>query len=126
MFSSGTVTSSNASSTGFWYGDIVRCTRATEYPRVSASTRKAVMPPWARFPGSVTAKTSAKSAESPPVMKCFRPLITHASPAPFIARVWIRVASEPAPGSVRAKHVTLSARIKGKRYFSRWGPVQSR
>ena len=104
---------------------MVRWTRVTEYPGVSASTRNAVMPPWARLSGSVTAKTRAKSALSPPVMKCFRPLIVHVPRSLLTPRVWIRVASEPAPGSVSAKQVTLSARISGNRYFSRCAVVQS-
>ena len=93
---------------------------------MSASTKNAVIPPCARFSPSVTANTSAKSAWSPPVMKCFRPLITHVPPSWRTAFVLIRVASDPAPGSVSAKQVTLSARISGNRYFSRCSSVQSR
>ena len=83
------------------------------------------MPPRARFSWSVTANTSAKSAASPPVMKCLRPETIH-EPLERMALVWMRVASDPAPGSVSAKQVTFSARIKGSRYFSRWAGVQSR
>jgi hypothetical protein len=64
------------------------------------------MPPCARLSGSVTANTSAKSADSPPVMKCLRPLMIQVARSVFVAFVCIRVASEPAPGSVSAKQVT--------------------
>ncbi len=92
---------------------------------MSASTKNAVIPPRARFSGSVTANTRAKSAESPPVMKCLRPETIH-EPLVLMAFVLIRVASEPAPGSVRAKQVIFSPRMSGSRYFSRCSGVQSR
>src|SRR5881409_3920120 len=57
------------------------------------------MPPRARFSGSVTANTRAKSALSPPVMKCLRP-DTIQVPLVLMALVWMRVASEPAPGDL--------------------------
>ncbi len=71
-------------------------------------------PPSAPCSLSVTAKTMTKSASLPPVMKVFSPLMTHSSPS---RRALVRMAraSEPAPGSVMAKHDTLSPLIVGTR-----------
>ncbi len=76
------------------------------------------MPPAARFSLSVTAKTTAKSAWAPFVMKCFRPFSTH-SPPSSTAVVRMAWASDPASGSVRAKHMVFSARTRGGTYLSR-------
>ena len=71
-------------------------------------------PPSAPFSLSVTAKTMTKSASLPPVMKVFSPLITHSSPSrPALVRM--ARASDPAPGSVMAKHDFLSPLIVGTR-----------
>src|SRR6266540_3272289 len=74
---------------------MVRWIRVTSNPGVSLSTKNAVMPPRARLSGSVSANTSAKSAWSPPVMKCLRP-DTIQDPFVRMAFVWMAVASEPA------------------------------
>jgi hypothetical protein len=81
---------------------IVPSTRVTLNPGVPRSTRKAVMPPRARFAASFTAITSTTSARCAPLMKCLRPFSTHPS-AVFSARVRIACESDPASGSVRPK-----------------------
>ena len=80
----------------------------------SRSTRKHVTPPSAPFSLSVTANTMTKSASLPPVMKVFSPLMTHSSPS---RRALVRMAraSEPAPGSVIAKHDLRVPSIVGRR-----------
>jgi hypothetical protein len=74
---------------------------------------KALMP---RRPasGSVTAKTIATCAFCPEVMNCLAPLTTHRLPWRR-ARVLIAAASEPACGSVRQKHDSISPRAIGTR-----------
>ena len=76
------------------------------------------MPPLARFSLSVTANTSATSARAPFVMKCFVPLMTH-SPPSSRAEVRMDWASDPAPGSVRAKQIVVSPRTSGSTNFPR-------
>ena len=71
-------------------------------------------PPLAPFSWSVTAKTSAKSASFPPVMKVFSPLMTHSSQTRTDG-ARIAVASEPAPGSVMAKQERRSPLMVGNR-----------
>ncbi len=51
---------------------------------------------------------------SPKVMNVFSPLITHSSPS-RTAEVRMLRASEPAPGSVIAKQLTLSPLMVGRR-----------
>ena len=67
-------------------------------PSVSRSTRKAVIP----LPSS-RAKIVNRSAQPPLVMYCLAPLSRNASPSSVgRAVVWMFMASDPAPGSVRA------------------------
>jgi hypothetical protein len=74
-----------------------------------------VTPPSAPFSLSVTANTMTKSASLPWVMNVFSPLITHSEPS-LRAEVRIALASEPAPGSVIAKHEMRSPAMVGRRY----------
>ena len=76
------------------------------------------MPPVARSSRSVTANTTATSACAPLVMKCFVPFSTHESPS-WTAVAAMACASDPAPGSVSAKHIVVSPRTSGGTYFSR-------
>jgi hypothetical protein len=80
---------------------------------VSVGTIKALMPlrPAA---GSVTAKTIATCAFWPEVMNCLVPLSTQRLPW-RLALVLIAAASEPAPGSVRQKHDSISPAAIGFR-----------
>jgi hypothetical protein len=73
-----------------------------------------VTPPFAPFSGSVIAKTMAKSASFPPVMKVFSPLMIQSVPS-LRADVLIALASDPAPGSVIAKQDLRSPEIVGRR-----------
>ena len=99
---SGTKQSSNVRSASLIASEpIVVSTRVTLNPGVPRSTRNAVMPPRARFAGSVTAITSTTSARCAPLMYCLRPLRIQ-PPSPRVARVRIAAASEPASGSVSA------------------------
>ena len=81
---------------------------------IERSTRNAVDPVCAFSPGEVIATTMAKSASLPPVMKVFSPLITQSSPSRR-AVVLMFAASDPAPGSVIAKHESRSPSIVGSR-----------
>jgi len=64
------------------------------------------------------AKTMVKSASLPPVMKVFSPRMTQSEPS-LRALVLIAVASEPAPGSVIAKHEIRWPSMVGSRYSCR-------
>ena len=64
--------------------------------------------------GSVTAMTTATSAERPEVMKHFVPLRTYRSPC-RTARVFWLAASEPAWGSVRSMQAIASPLAIGRR-----------
>ena len=86
--------------------------RSMVTPGVSMSTRKQVMPPRARFSGSVTAMTWAKSEKPALLMKRLVPFSTQWSPS-STARVFMPAGSPPASGSVWAKHATFSPRITG-------------
>ena len=72
------------------------------------------MPPRAPLARSVTAKTIAKSASLPLVMKTFSPFKIHESPS-LTAVMWMLPASDPAPGSVSAKHDRRSPLIVGSK-----------
>src|SRR5579862_2656908 len=64
--------------------------------------------------GSVTAKIIATCAVEPEVMNCFVPLSTQRLPG-RLALVLRAAASEPAPGSVRQKHESMSPAAIGFR-----------
>ena len=82
------------------------------------------MPPALRsaFAGSVTAKTMHHSAVGALVVQSFRPVIFQPSPD-RTARVLIMLASEPAPGSDRPKHIDVSPVIMPARHFWRASAV---
>src|SRR5579872_5299689 len=64
--------------------------------------------------GSVTAKIIATCAVEPEVMNCLVPLSTQRLPC-RLALVLIAAASEPAPGSVKQKHDSISPAAIGFR-----------
>ena len=88
----------------------------TENKKIQDTTRKQVTPPfWGGLLRSVTAKTMAKSASLPPVIKTFCPLMTQCLPS-LTAVVRMAEGSEPAPGSVRAKQDLRVPSMVGMRY----------
>ena len=85
-------------------------------PGLFISTMKVVMPLLPLL-GSVLQKTMAKSEMGAAVMKHLRPLMIQSSPS-RTAEVDTALASEPAPGSVRAKQGYFLPSAMGRRYFS--------
>src|SRR2546423_15328899 len=82
---------------------------------IERSTRKQVTPPfWGGLLQSVTAKTMAKSASLPPVIKTFCPLMTQCLPS-LTAVVRMAEGFEPAPGSGRAKKDLRVSSVGGMR-----------
>ncbi|MNR82347.1 hypothetical protein D3C72_131050 [compost metagenome] len=92
----------------------------------SRSTRNAVTPPLAPSAGSVTAKTVKRSAVPPLVIQILLPLRIQSPLASRSARVLMAAASEPAPGSVRAKAASISPEAILGRYFCFCSSVPSR
>ncbi len=107
---SGTRTASKASSAVAWpRRPSLPWISVRVKPGRSVGTRKAVMPRW---PGSpVRAKTRATSAQVPLVMKVLVPLSDHWPSLPRTARVVRLAASDPVPGSVRAKQPSASPEV---------------
>src|SRR4029450_1455912 len=85
---------------------------STEKPFALVGTRKALMPPALRsaFAGSVMAKTMHQSAGGLLVVQSFRPVMRQPLSV-LTARVFSMLASEPAPGSERPKHIDVSPDI---------------
>src|SRR5450759_3159494 len=89
-------------------------------PFVSVGTRNALMPPALRaaFSASVMAKTTHHSAVGSLDVHSCRPEIFQPVSV-LIARVLIMLASEPAPGSERPKHIDVLPVIMPARHRSR-------
>ena len=93
----------------------------TEKPRVPFSTTNAVIPRCA-LAWSVWAKTRAKDASRPVLMKSLRPVSTQPSPSRRASVCWLR-ASEPASGSVSAKQPSAWPEATGVRNRCRCSSV---
>ncbi len=85
---------------------------STLKPGALVGTRKALMPPALRsaFAASVMANTMHQSAVGLLVVQSFRPVMRQPLSV-RTARVLIMLASEPAPGSDRPKHIDVSPDI---------------
>ena len=97
-----------------------RVTRCSAKPGEAIGTRNALMPPRlaAARAGSVTAKTTIQSANVMFDVHILRPEMRQPSPS-ATARVVIMVASDPAPGSERPKHIDRRPETRSGRARSR-------
>ncbi len=88
----------------------------------SPSSAKAEMPRADRVSGSVRAKSSTVPPKAALVIHCLAPT-TCQPPSTRSARVTIAPASDPAPGSVRAKQPIRSPRASAGTNRARWSSV---